>query len=131
MRLQALVGGTAEIIGTEVSLRDAIRHMADQEVDYLAVADGRELVGIFTERDVLAATAAGADLDDATVAAYMAEAPDTFSPSVTVPEAASWLLQTGYRHLPGMEPGELLGVVSIRDLLWALLPDEAEESQDG
>lgn len=131
MRLQALVGGSTEIVGAEASLRDAIAHMADQEVDCLAVADGRSLVGIFTERDVVEAVARGADLDSTTVSSFMAEAPDVFAPSVSVPEAASWLLQTGYRHLPVMDDGELLGIVDVRDLLWALLPDEAEPLEDG
>ena len=130
MRLQALVGGTTEIIGAEASLRDAIDHMAAQEVDCLAVVDGRELAGIFTERDVVEAMAKGADLDASSVSEFMAEAPDVFAPSVPVAEAASWLLQTGYRHLPVMEEGELLGVVGVRDLLWALLPGEDAESED-
>lgn len=128
MRLQALVGGSAEIIGAEASLRDAVAHMAAQEVDCLAVADGRELVGIFTERDLVEAVASGADLNKATVAGHMAAAPDTFAPSVPVTEAAAWLMQTGYRHLPVMDDGELLGIVGVRDLLWALLPEAAEDS---
>lgn len=130
MKLQALVGGTAEIIGAEASLRDAVAHMAAQEVDCLAVADGRKLVGIFTERDLLEAVADKADLDAKPVAAYMAEAPDVMAPSVSVAEAATWLMQTGYRHLPVMDEGELLGIVGVRDLLWALLPELDEVSED-
>lgn len=130
MKLQALVGGTAEIIGAEASLRDAVAHMADQEVDCLAVADGRELVGIFTERDLLEANADGVDLDTTPVARYMAEAPDVMAPDVSVTEAATWLMQTGYRHLPVMDQGELLGIVAVRDLLWALLPELDGVSED-
>jgi CBS domain-containing protein len=51
----------------------------------------------------------------------MADAPDTFSPDVEVEEAARWLLEVGYRHMPVMEAGELLGIVSIRDILWAIV----------
>lgn len=130
MKLQALVGGTAEIIGAEASVRDAVAHMADQEVDCLAVADGRALVGIFTERDLLEAIADRVDLDKTPVAEYMAEAPDVVAPTVSVTEAAAWLMQTGYRHLPVMDEGELLGIVGVRDLLWALLPELDEESED-
>jgi CBS domain-containing protein len=39
---------------------------------------------------------------------------------VRVSEAAEWLLEVGYRHLPVMEGDELLGIVDIRDVLWAL-----------
>jgi CBS domain-containing protein len=105
--------------------------MADQEVDCLAVASGRELVGIFTERDLVEAIADRVDLDTTPVTEYMAEAPDVVAPSVSVTEAATWLMQTGYRHLPVMEEGELLGIVGVRDLLWALLPELDEVSEDG
>jgi CBS domain-containing protein len=94
--------------------------MSDEEVDYVVVIDNRELVGILTERDMVLAVADGADLDKALVQDWMSEAPDTFAPDVTVTEGVAWLLETGYRHLPVMAEGELLGVVTIRDLMWAL-----------
>ena len=53
--------------------------------------------------------------------------PDVFSPDVEVTEASQWLLETGYRHMPVMEEGELLGILSIKDILWAstsLAPDQ-------
>lgn len=120
MRLEALVGGTTEIIGPEGTLLDAAQSMADQEVDYVIVIDNRELVGILTERDLVLAVAEGTDLGAALVEEWMSEAPDTFTPDVSVNEAVEWLLETGYRHLPVMADGELLGVVTIRDLMWAL-----------
>jgi CBS domain-containing protein len=55
------------------------------------------------------------------VSKWMADAPDTFSPDVEVEEAAAWLLEVGYRHMPVMADGELLGIVSIRDILWAMV----------
>jgi CBS domain-containing protein len=54
----------------------------------------------------------------------MSEAPDTIDPSVDVEEAAAWLLEVGYRHLPVMENDELIGIVSMRDLLWAMTSEE-------
>jgi CBS domain-containing protein len=120
MRLHALVGGTTEIIGPEGTLADAAESMADQESDYVVVIDNRELVGILTERDLVVAISEGVDLGAALVEEWMSESPDTFKPDVTVGEAVAWLLETGYRHLPVMAEGELLGVVTIRDLMWAL-----------
>ena len=55
---------------------------------------------------------------------WMSDAPDTFSPEVDVEEAAAWLLEVGYRHMPVMEGGELLGIVSIRDILWSIISGE-------
>ena len=119
MRLHALVGGTTEIVGPESSLADAAEAMADQEVDYVVVIDNRELVGILTERDIVVAVSEGTDLGAAIVEEWMSESPDTFKPDVTVAEGVAWLLETGYRHLPVMAESELLGVVTIRDLMWA------------
>ncbi|MCP4306845.1 MAG: CBS domain-containing protein [bacterium] len=119
MRLHALVGGTTEIVGPESSLADAAEAMADQETDYVVVIDNRELVGILTERDIVVAVSEGTDLGAALVEEWMSEAPDTFKPDVTVAEGVAWLLETGYRHLPVMADSELLGVVTIRDLMWA------------
>lgn len=119
MRLHSLVGGTTEIIGPEGTLSDAAQAMADGESDYIVVIDNRELVGILTERDLVMAVADDVDLGAALVEEWMSEAPDTFAPDVTVAEGVAWLLETGYRHLPVMADGELLGVVTIRDLMWA------------
>jgi CBS domain-containing protein len=119
MRLHTLVGGSTEIIGPELTLADAAESMADQEVDYVAVIDNRDLVGILTEHDIVLAIAEGVDPDEALVSEWMSESPDTFAPDVTVEEGVAWLLETGYRHLPVMADGELLGVVTIRDLMWA------------
>lgn len=121
MQLHGLVGGSAEVIGPEASLLDAADHMIKSGVGCLGVVARRELVGIFTEHDLVEAVAADADPEIATVAQFMSGAPDTMSGDVMVREAATWLLEAGYHHLPVMEAGELLGIVTVKDLLWALL----------
>jgi CBS domain-containing protein len=50
----------------------------------------------------------------------MTEYPDSFTPEMEVNEAADWMLATGYRHLPVVEGKSVLGVISIKDVLWAL-----------
>ena len=125
MKLGALVGGSAMVIGSEATLGDAAMALVQDGVGSLGVISDRALVGIITERDLVRALAAGVDPEAETVADWMAEAPDTFSPDVEVEEAARWLLEVGYRHMPVMSDGELLGIVSIRDLLWALLGESA------
>lgn len=120
MQLAGLVSGKAEVVGPETTLADAADRMIDQGADALAVVADRSVVGLFTEHDLTEAVADGADPEEDTVAAWMTESPDTFPPDMSVDEAAAWLLETGYRHLPVMGDGELLGVVGIRDLVWAL-----------
>lgn len=121
MKLGALVGGRAEVIGPEATLEEAAEAMMESEVGSLGVVEDRELIGILTERDLVRAAADGADFFGELVSDWMTESPDTFSPDVEVEDAARWLLETGYRHLPVMEGGELLGIASIRDLLWAMV----------
>jgi len=119
MRVEALVGGTSDVIGPETTLTDAAAVMISRSVGALAVVDGRSFVGIVTDRDIVRAMAGGVDPDDA-VSAWMTSGPDTISPDVSVSEAADWLLETGYRHLPVAVGDELLGIVDIRDVLWTL-----------
>jgi CBS domain-containing protein len=121
MKLGALVGGSATIIGPEASLGDAAEVLVADGVGSLGVVSDRQLIGIITERDLIRAIAAGVDPENEVVSAWMADAPDTFSPDVEVEEAARWLLEVGYRHMPVMSEGELLGIVSIRDILWAIV----------
>ena len=124
MRLDSLVGGTATIVGPEATLADAAKHMIATGVDSVAVIAERSLVGILTEHDIVAAVAGDADLETAQVSDWMTESPDTIAPDIRVREAVVWLMQTGYRHLPVVKDTELLGIVSARDLLWALAGDE-------
>jgi CBS domain-containing protein len=120
MKLGSLVGGTATVVGPEATVADAAEVLIEDSVGSLVVVDGRQVVGIITERDVVRAIAAGVDPEGESIEDWMSDAPDTFSPDVDVEEAAAWLLEVGYRHMPVMEEGELLGIVSIRDILWAL-----------
>jgi len=120
MELSALVGGSSEVIGPEATLEQAAQTLIKAGIGSLAVVDGRTLAGIITERDIVRAVAEGMDLGDAAVKEWMTESPDTVGPEVEAEDAATWMLEMGYRHLPVMENDELLGVVSIRDLLWAL-----------
>ena len=123
MRLSALVSGSAEVIGSEASLGEAAERMVEQSVDALVVVSGRSVVGLFTQHDLTTAVAGGADVEEESVAEWMTESPDTFPPDMSVDEAVAWLMETGYRHLPVMGDGELLGIVGIRDLMWALAQD--------
>jgi CBS domain-containing protein len=96
MKLGALVGGSATVIGSEATLGDVAVALVQDGVGSLGVIVDRQLVGIITERDLVRAVATGADPETELVADWMAEAPDVFSPDVEVEEAARWLLEVGY-----------------------------------
>lgn len=82
----------------------------------LVLDDAGELGGIFTERDILRAL--GSDFDAAahTVAEWMSKDPSTIDAGAQVTDALDRMLQGGFRHLPVLDAGALVGVVSIRDL---------------
>lgn len=128
MKLRAMVGGRAAVCGPETTLQDVSEAMLATHVGAVGVVEGRRLTGIITERDVLSAVADGVDPVSEIVRDWMTADPDVFSPEAQVREAAEWLLETGYRHMPIMEDGELLGIVSIKDILWAIAsPGPADE----
>jgi CBS domain-containing protein len=123
VRLRALTDGVTETCRPETTLEEAARTMIAGNIGSLGVVENGKLIGIVTERDVLRATAVGTDAATEPVERWMTAAPDVFSPEVEVAEAARWLLETGYRHLPVVEGDELLGIVSIRAVLNAATAD--------
>ena len=120
MQLRALVGDSAEIVGPDTSLQDVAQQMLKRSVAAVAVVDRSGLIGICTDRDLARALSDAAD-PDTPVSDYMTEQPDVVDPDVRVTDAAAWMLETGYRHLPVVDDGELLGIVDVRDVLWAVV----------
>lgn len=96
---------------------EAIRTMLDAGVGSVLVVDGPELVGIFTERDVLRLAGAGASFGTVLLRDVMTPGPLSVSSDVTILDAAQMMGARNLRHLPVVEGGNLVGVVSIRDVL--------------
>jgi len=126
MTLGDLVVGTAHVCGPETTLEEAAVAMRAAGHGALGVVEGGALIGLLTERDIVKAVAQGVRPDDV-VRKVTTPDPDTFDRSVDVFEAAEWLLESGYRHLPVVENGRLLGVVSVTDVLGAVLDSVEEE----
>jgi|FLYL01.1.fsa_nt_gi CBS domain-containing protein len=121
MTIRDLISGEVGTTTPSTSAVDAARHMIEDNVGSLAVVDGDgELVGIITERDFLRALAEGT-LRGAQVADLMTPRPDSLDVEVSVREAAEWMVAAGYRHLPVLDGTRLVGMVSVKDVVWALL----------
>jgi CBS domain-containing protein len=94
----------------------AIRRMLEANVGSIVVCDDTVPVGIFTERDVLRLAGAGADFEVTTVGAAMTPSPLTISADDGILAAAQLMAQRKLRHLPVVEGGNLVGMVSMRDV---------------
>ena len=99
------------------TLAEAAARMAEHKVGSVVVVDGRRPIGILTERDLIRFAAAGADSAGTKVSEWMTEHPETVTPDTDVHRAWDSLAAKGYRHFPVVQDGELVGVVSMRDLV--------------
>ncbi|MEW6154772.1 MAG: citrate synthase [Actinomycetota bacterium] len=108
---------TASPSGTVAETCKAMLTRPGGKVGSAIVVDDDRVIGIFTERDVVRASAAGADLSIAKVSEWMTASPDSVSPATDLNDAYVSLVQHGYRHFPVTEDGKLAGVISMRDML--------------
>src|SRR5436190_10513422 len=99
------------------SLAEAAERMSAHRLGSVVVVEDRRPVGILTERDLVRFAGSGADASVTKVSEWMTERPDTVAPEVEVTEAWRNLAEHGYRHIPVVEDTELVGVVSMRDLM--------------
>ncbi len=120
MTVRELVGGEVIWVAPDATIRNAAVSMKDNGVGSVAIEVDGALEGILTERDVLDAVAVGADLDLETVGKWMTAYPDSIDPDMQVTEAAEWMLASGYRHIPVTDGSRILGMISIKDVLWAM-----------
>lgn len=101
------------------TLQQAAGKMREQQTGSLLVLDGQDLVGIVTERDVLNAVATATPLDTP-VSEVMSKDLITVEPGTSLREAARIMTERWIRHLPVLEGGRLVGIVSQRDLAGVL-----------
>ena len=119
MRISDVMTEAAVTDQPDDSLEAAANKMWDQQTGSLLVLDGQELVGIITERDVLKAVATGTPLDTP-VSEVMSKSLITVDPGTSLREAAGIMTDKWIRHLPVLEAGKLVGIVSQRDLAGVL-----------
>jgi len=99
------------------TIAEVSSRMGERKVGSIVVVDDTRPVGILTERDMIKIAASGTDTSIAKVSEWMTENPDTVEPGVDVDDAFHRLTEHGYRHMPVVENGKLVGIVSLRDLV--------------
>jgi CBS domain-containing protein len=112
----------------EATFADVAKTMRSNGISSVVVLQGKKLTGIVTERDIVNLVAAGGDPHSVKVAHGMTRRDiETVSPKTDIAEAADQMVVRNIRHLPVVDRGRVVGIISIRDLTrWA-----AEELSTG
>jgi CBS domain-containing protein len=103
-------------VAPEDTIGEAAQKMVDRGVGSVVVSDFGRLIGILTERDLLRAVAARVHTSQERVRQWMTPDPVTLEPGTPAEEAARIMLERGFRHIPVIEHGRAVGIVSIRDV---------------
>ena len=127
MQVRNLMKQPVVSVGADQSVRQAARRMQEHVIGSVVVTDGDRLAGILTERDVLHAVAEDRDLDQTSAGELMTRELVTAGPNWDVVVAASVMTSNRIRHLVVQDREQLLGVLSLRDVLSVYLPDQVHE----
>jgi len=103
-------------VSPTATVAEAATVMGGHHVGSALVMDDEELVGIFTERDILKALSQDFDAPTHQVTNWMTRDPKTVRPDTSVNEALQLMLSEGFRHLPVCDGARPVGIVSLRDV---------------
>lgn len=114
-----------------MSVREAARLMAAEKKGALPVVENGRLLGIFTERDaVFRVLAPGLDPDATTLAQVMTPDPVTVAADRPLNHALHLMYEGGFRHIPAVAEGRVVGIVSARDALGLEITQFENELQE-
>jgi len=111
-------------VGPKLSVTECVRRMNEHKIGAMLVMEDDQLLGIFTERDAITRVlGAGLDPTSTNVSGVMTKNPISVSPSTSLEEAMGIVTNRRIRHLPVVEDGIVLGMVSSGDLTHRLVED--------
>ena len=120
-------GGAVISVDEDTSVYDAIALMAERSIGSLLVMQGEELKGIVTERDYARKVILkGRSSETTSVGEVMSTALITAKPEQTVDECMALMTDKRIRHLPVVAGNRVIGVISIGDLVQAIISDQQE-----
>jgi CBS domain-containing protein len=103
-------------VDPSTTVGEAISLMAQNRIGSALIMEGGQLIGIFTERDTVRAISHSHDAPTHEISSWMTHNPNCVSPDVEVDDALRTMLDNGFRHLPVVEGGKVIGMISMRDL---------------
>lgn len=121
MRVADIMTTDVKTASADDTFADVARLLHDSGISSVIVKDGDAPTGIVTERDLVNVVADGLDPREVRVGDRMTRNLDTVEPRTDVTEAAEHMARLRIRHLPVVDGGRLVGIISIRDLTaWAV-----------
>jgi CBS domain-containing protein len=121
MQVGAIMKTDVKTASPDDSFADVARLLHDNRISSVVVLRRGKLAGIVTERDLVNVVADGVDPKQVKVKDRMTTNLDTVSTTTDVAEAAEHMARLQIRHLPVVDRGKLVGIISIRDLVtWAV-----------
>jgi CBS domain-containing protein len=135
MKIQEILdrkGNQVYVIGPDISMREAAARIVAWNVGaVLVINSDNVLLGIISERDFLRAlNKFGTGLLDLKVSVLMTKSVITCTPETTISDALSLMSLHHIRHLPVVRDGQILGLMSIRDVLEFRLETLSEQGED-
>jgi CBS domain-containing protein len=124
-------GSTMWSVAPEATVFDAIKLMADKNIGALLVMSGDKLSGLFTERDYARKIALhGKSSKQTHVKEVLSDPVTTVGPGDSIEECMKLMTEKRVRHLPVLEGGKVIGIVSIGDLVnWTISAQDAAIAQ--
>jgi CBS domain-containing protein len=121
MQVKDIMIGDVRTVTPQETFQHVATLLHDNAISSVVVMDGDRLAGIVTERDLVNLVADGKDPRTTTVTERMTTNVDTVGPRTDIAEAAEHMARLRIRHLPIVDEGTLVGIISIRDLTnWAV-----------
>jgi CBS domain-containing protein len=118
-------GSAVRSVGSDVTVFEALGQMAEHGIGALLVIEGGKPVGLFSERDYARRLALrGLSSKETPVRAIMSSPVLTISPDASVQDGLSMMTEEHIRHLPVVDGSGVIGMVSIGDLVKAVIQDQ-------
>jgi CBS domain-containing protein len=129
MQVSAGMSSMVVTVSPGLTLHDAARAMSERKVGAAVVIDPEQPgPGIITERDVLQSVAQGQDPNRECVCDHLSPEITFASPEWSLERAAEAMVRGGFRHLVVVDGGEMVGVLSMRDIVRCWVEDGATSS---
>jgi len=130
LRARDAMSSVVLTIGPTHTLREAARRMSERKVGAVVVMDpDHDHPGILTERDILDAVGRGQDVDSELVQAHLTSDIVVAAPDWSLDQAAAAMSTGGFRHLVVCDGPEVVGMLSVRDIVGAWIGPAAGSAQ--